>query len=74
MCFGDAEDASQWDCTEAHSRGHIEDVDGDGDLDLLLHYETQGTGIASGDTQACLSGLTYTGQQIEGCDAVRIVR
>ena len=73
VCFGDAEDAAQRDCTEAHARGHIQDVDRDGDLDLLLHYETQQTGIDSGDTEACLTGATFGGLPITGCDSVRTV-
>jgi hypothetical protein len=70
VCFGDAENPSQRDCTEAHGRGHIQDVDGDGDKDLVLHYETQETGIDRGDTQACLSGSTYGGTAIQGCDRI----
>ena len=70
VCFGDAEDPAQRDCTEAHGRGHLEDVDGDGDRDLLLHFETQQTGIDQGDQQACLTGQT-AGQPIQGCDAIR---
>ena len=56
---------------ESHGRGHIEDVDGDGDLDLLLHFRTQETGIAPGSTEACLTGETLDGTTIQGCDAVR---
>ena len=73
VCFGDAEDASQRDCTEAHGTGHLEDVNGDGRLDLLLHFETQQTGIDPGDTQACLTGKTFTGVDIQGCDSVTTV-
>jgi hypothetical protein len=71
VCFGGAEDASQRDCTEAaHGRGHLGDVNGDGRLDLLLHFETQQTGIDPGDTQACLTGTTATTSNVEGCDAI----
>ena len=73
VCFGDADTPAERDCTEAHSTGHIQDVDGDGDLDLLLHYETQQTGIDPGDTQACLTGQTFGGIPIQGCDSVKIV-
>jgi hypothetical protein len=71
VCFGDAENPSQRDCTEAHGKGHIEDVDGDGDLDLVLHFDTTATGIDLGDTQACLTGATFDGTPIQGCDVVR---
>jgi hypothetical protein len=71
VCFGDAEDASQRDCTEAHAKGHPNDVNGDGLLDLLLHFNTQETGIDAGDTQACLSGTTTDGPAIEGCDSIQ---
>jgi probable HAF family extracellular repeat protein len=70
ICFGDAEDDTQRDCSEEHGKGHWEDVDGDGDTDLVLHFETQQTGIDLGDTQACLSGTTRDGQTIQGCDTV----
>jgi len=50
--------------------GHAEDVDSDGDLDLVLQFRTQETGLASQDTEACLTGETFGGDPIEGCDAV----
>ncbi len=56
--------------TERHGRGHVEDVDDDGDLDMVLHFRTQGTGIEHGDTDACLAGNTMDGIDIEGCDAI----
>ena len=55
----------------AHN-GHLEDVNGDGFIDLLAHFRTQATGIAAGDTQACLTG-TADEVDIEGCDVVRTV-
>jgi len=59
--------------TETHGRGHPEDVDGDGDEDLVLHFRTQETGIGRDDTEACLTGQTFDGLPIQGCDSVRIV-
>ena len=47
-------------------QGHIEDVDGDGDSDLMLHFRTQATGIACGDTEATLTGATFAGERIIG--------
>ncbi len=71
VCFGDDDNPSQRDCTERHGMGHIEDVDGDGRSDLVLHYEVSETGIDPGDTMACLSGKTFADVNIEGCDSIR---
>jgi hypothetical protein len=58
---------------ESHGEGHIEDVDEDGDLDLVLHFNTQDTGIVCGDTEAGLTGETFDGQAIEGFDSIKTV-
>lgn len=58
---------------ETHNRGHIQDVDGDGDLDLILHFKTEDTGIQCGDTEASLTGETFIGQPILGTDAIQTV-
>ncbi len=71
ICFGDDDNPSQRDCTEAQGRGHTTDVNGDGRPDLLLHYEVGATGIDSGDTTACLTGKTFAGVSIEGCDSIK---
>jgi len=55
---------------EAHGEGHIEDVDGDGDLDLLLHFRTSDIGIQCGDTEVRLNGVTFARHHIQGSDTV----
>lgn len=60
--------------TEAVSvHAALEDVNGDGKLDLVLHFNTQTTGIQCGDTSASLTGKTTSGTAIEGSDSIRTV-
>src|SRR5436190_1879963 len=54
--------------SEAHGTGHISDVDGDGDLDLMLHFRTQDAAIPCGATSATLTGQTFSAQAIQGTD------
>jgi hypothetical protein len=49
----------------------LKDVDGDGDTDVILHFNTQATGIQCGDTSASLTGETFDGQMIEGSDSIK---
>ena len=62
------------DATETHGRGHIEDANGDGLLDLVLHFNTQETGIRCSDSSASLTGETFDGQAIGGSDSIRMVK
>ncbi len=51
----------------------LEDVNGDGASDMILHFRTQATGIVCGETSASLTGKTLGGQAIEGSDSIRTV-
>jgi hypothetical protein len=54
----------------ARGHGHLEDVNGDGKLDLLLRFKTRETGIRCGQTSASLTGETFTKQTIQGSDSI----
>ncbi len=57
----------------ARVASHQHDVDGDRDVDYLLHFRMQDAGILPGDTEACLTGQTLGGQPFEGCDSIETV-
>ncbi len=58
---------------ESHGQGHVEDVDGDGDPDMVFHFKTQETGIACGDPDATLDGETFDSIKFTGTDTVKTV-
>jgi uncharacterized protein YegL len=51
---------------------HLQDVNGDGYIDLVSHYPTPETGLVPGMTSACIVGET-SGLDFIGCDSVRTV-
>jgi hypothetical protein len=54
-------------------RWAMEDVDRDGDIDLLFHFRTQELDLTEDSTEATLTGATHGGTSIQGTDAVNIV-
>jgi hypothetical protein len=51
----------------------LEDVDSDGDLDLILHFKTQSLQLNPTSTEAVLTAKLNDGTLIKGVDTVRIV-
>jgi len=57
--------------TEASSvQSALEDVDGDGDIDMMLQFRIQNTTIQCGHTSASLTGQTFDGRAIKGSDSI----
>jgi hypothetical protein len=54
-------------------RRHEEDVDGDGDTDLVFHFRLGETELTCDSIEGTLTGETFDGQAIEGSDAIRMV-
>ncbi len=51
----------------------LEDIDNDGDVDMILHFRTQDTGIGPDDDEVTLIGETLNGDYLTGTDSIRIV-
>jgi len=59
----------------AHKNGgHFQEANLDDFGDLLSHYRTEESGIAFGDTEACVTGELQDGTTFEGCDSIRTAR
>ena len=56
-----------------HVGFEYEDVNDDGDLDLLLYFRAQELELDAGITEATLTGETLEGVPIEGADTVRVI-
>jgi hypothetical protein len=54
-------------------RRHEEDVDGDGDIDLVFHFRLGETELDCGSTEGTLTGETFDGQSVEGTDSVNMI-
>ena len=57
-----------------HGKGGIKDVDSDGDADLMLFFYTRDTGIACNDEKVVLTGETFDGRKVKGCDYVQVTK
>jgi hypothetical protein len=70
VCFGDAEAPAERTCVEVHGRGHLDDVNRDRRLDLVLHFDLSRTGIDLVDTKACLIARTTSGTGVYACEVI----
>ena len=52
----------------------MEDVDGDGRADMVLHFMTQDTGITCETASAYLTGVVFGGHRVKGSDSIETVR
>ena len=51
----------------------LQDVDWDGDMDLLFHFNTLKLRLTGSNAEAVLTGKTFDGIFVEGVDTVKIV-
>ena len=54
-------------------RRHQEDADGDGDVDLVLHFRLSDTDLTCESTGGILTGETFDDRAIIGADVVRMI-
>jgi uncharacterized membrane protein len=56
-----------------HQHGHVEDIDADGDMDLIVHFLTQETGLSCGEVEVTMNGETFSGDLVIGTDEINTV-
>lgn len=70
--FGPAGAAPKHDLSDpAVYADHKQDVNADGYVDLVLHFNTKDTGIQPGDTNACLTFTVGAGESYTMCHGVK---
>jgi len=75
LFFGPALTRPAHDLTSPHTyKDHLQDVNGDGFIDLVVHFDQTSTGLKTADTQACLSGETLDAIPIKGCDSITVIK
>ena len=52
---------------------HVEDVDDDGDLDLVFHFRFGDTGLTCDSSEGTLTGEPFDGTPVSGTDAVHVI-
>lgn len=74
LAFGPGAAAASHDLTRSGVfEDHLQDVDDDGWVDLVLHFRIEETGVEPDAAEVCLAGETLDGTTFEGCDAIRAV-
>ena len=53
-----------------HKQRHEEDVDGDGDIDLVLHFRLDETSLTCDSREVTLIGRTLNGDMFTGADFI----
>jgi len=59
--------------SRAHLPTPVEDVDGDGIADLVIHVNMSTTGLQPEDTEAGVTGMLLDGTSVQGCDAIHVI-
>ena len=59
--------------TEVHDKGHLEDVNGDGTPDMVLHFRCGESGIGPGDESVTLYGRLNNREWIVGSDDITVI-
>lgn len=54
-----------------HSGGHLQDVNGDGRTDLVVHFKTQALGLTRSDSQLCVRGTLTDSTTFDSCDVIK---
>lgn len=57
----------------AHKGGHLEDVNGDGVADLVLHFKIPLIDVSTDATELCVAGSTFDGDVVSACDSITLL-